>query len=212
LKLFRHYKNKTYRFNGTVRHSETLEELALYECRYENELGKAWVRPFPLFFGTIEVNGEQLPRFQKMELGCETFEIMNDKLLLRVLALASRCFPSFDEVKFRQDLNQHRRIHLILAQIEGQDVAFKLGYPESEADFCNWLEGVDPEYRRVGIASDLMDIQHNWCRSQRYRKIRTSCSHTNRAMLMANLKHDFVIMGTEPEASGMRIIFEKVLI
>lgn len=39
LKLYRHYKNKPYKYLGPVRHSETLENLVLYESLYENELG-----------------------------------------------------------------------------------------------------------------------------------------------------------------------------
>jgi hypothetical protein len=52
--LFRHYKGKNYRFLGLVRHSESLDELVLYEALYENKLGRFWVRPLDMFFGKIE--------------------------------------------------------------------------------------------------------------------------------------------------------------
>ncbi len=51
--LFRHYKEKDYRYLGIVRHSESLEELVLYEALYDNELGKVWVRPKEMFFGRL---------------------------------------------------------------------------------------------------------------------------------------------------------------
>lgn len=51
---FQHYKGGKYRFLGIVRHSETLEELVLYETLYENELGKLWVRPKKMFFEKLE--------------------------------------------------------------------------------------------------------------------------------------------------------------
>lgn len=66
--LYYHYKNKPYRFLGIVRHSETLGELALYETRYENQLGKIWVRPREMFFESVKVDGVEVPRFRKAEI------------------------------------------------------------------------------------------------------------------------------------------------
>lgn len=64
---YRHYKNKLYRVHGVVRHSETLEELVLYETLYENDLGRNWVRPIDNFLGTVEIDGKTIPRFEKIE-------------------------------------------------------------------------------------------------------------------------------------------------
>ncbi len=47
-----------------VRHSETLEELVLYEALYENKLGKLWVRPAQMFEETVKVNGKEVLRFE----------------------------------------------------------------------------------------------------------------------------------------------------
>jgi hypothetical protein len=52
--IYKHYKGKRYKILGVARHSETLEELALYECLYENDLGKIWVRPLEMFRGVLE--------------------------------------------------------------------------------------------------------------------------------------------------------------
>ena len=62
--LYEHYKGKHYRVHGVVRHSETLEEMVHYDCLYENDLGKVWVRPLELFMGTIEIDGKLRQRFQ----------------------------------------------------------------------------------------------------------------------------------------------------
>ena len=40
MKLYHHYKNKPYTYLGLARHSETLEEMVIYETRYENDRGK----------------------------------------------------------------------------------------------------------------------------------------------------------------------------
>jgi hypothetical protein len=64
---YKHYKNKLYRVHGIVRHSETLEELVLYEALYQNSLGKMWVRPKEMFIEHIILDGKPTPRFQLIE-------------------------------------------------------------------------------------------------------------------------------------------------
>lgn len=61
--IYRHYKNKNYRVLGTARHSETLEDLVLYECLYANELGQVWVRPRENFLGHVTSADYSGPRF-----------------------------------------------------------------------------------------------------------------------------------------------------
>lgn len=61
--LYQHYKGKMYRVDGVVRHSETLEELVLYTCLYENPSGKNWVRPKGMFLETVNIDGKVIPRF-----------------------------------------------------------------------------------------------------------------------------------------------------
>jgi hypothetical protein len=62
--LYEHYKGMRYRVHGTARHSETLEELVLYETLYENKLGKMWVRPRAMFLETVVIDGKTQPRFR----------------------------------------------------------------------------------------------------------------------------------------------------
>lgn len=62
--IYRHFKGKNYRLIDIVRHSETLEELVLYEALYENELGRLWVRPLNLFVGYTEQAGKLIKRFE----------------------------------------------------------------------------------------------------------------------------------------------------
>ncbi len=61
---YRHYKGGAYELIGVVRHSETLEPLALYRPLY----GEAalWVRPWAMFFDTVTVDGVAQRRFVPM--------------------------------------------------------------------------------------------------------------------------------------------------
>lgn len=58
---YRHYKGNEYIVIGVARHSETDEELVVYRQDY-GERG-LWVRPLAMFLETVEIDGEQVPRF-----------------------------------------------------------------------------------------------------------------------------------------------------
>jgi hypothetical protein len=62
---YRHYKGNEYELIGAVRHSETLEPMALYRPLY----GEAalWVRPYAMFFETVRVDGTERPRFERVD-------------------------------------------------------------------------------------------------------------------------------------------------
>lgn len=62
---YRHYKGGEYEVIGVARHSETLEPLVVYRPLY-NATGW-WVRPHDMFFGTVEINGRTVARFQRIE-------------------------------------------------------------------------------------------------------------------------------------------------
>lgn len=62
--FYMHYKQKKYKVIGLAKHSETLEELVVYEALYPNKLGQLWVRPKTMFLENISVRGYVGPRFK----------------------------------------------------------------------------------------------------------------------------------------------------
>jgi hypothetical protein len=64
--LYKHFKSDEHRYRvlGVAKHSETLEDMVVYEPLYNNEMSKLWVRPANMFFDEVEINGEKKPRFQ----------------------------------------------------------------------------------------------------------------------------------------------------
>ena len=64
LGLYKHYKGKHYQVLGVCKHSETLEDLVLYETLYENEASRLWVRPIAMFLEKITFHGKEIPRFE----------------------------------------------------------------------------------------------------------------------------------------------------
>ena len=69
--LYRHYKGQQYRVIGVARHSETEEELVVYQALY-GEFG-LWVRPLSMFTETVQVDGEQIARFALVSVEPDRF-------------------------------------------------------------------------------------------------------------------------------------------
>lgn len=62
--IYHHYKNpdKHYKVIGIAFHTETEEDVIVYEPLYENE-HKLFVRPLNLFIGEVEVDGKKQSRY-----------------------------------------------------------------------------------------------------------------------------------------------------
>ena len=61
---YRHFKGKEYRVLYIARHSETLEEMVVYQQLY-GEMG-IWVRPLEMFLETVERDGRIQYRFEEI--------------------------------------------------------------------------------------------------------------------------------------------------
>ncbi|MCJ8329619.1 MAG: DUF1653 domain-containing protein [Lentisphaeria bacterium] len=60
--IYKHYKGNEYEVIDHVKHSETCETMILYRALYGNF--DLWVRPIDMFFETVEIDGQEIPRFQ----------------------------------------------------------------------------------------------------------------------------------------------------
>ncbi len=58
---YRHFKGNEYRVLYLARHSETMEEMVVYQALYGE--GGIWVRPARMWNETVEHNGKQVLRF-----------------------------------------------------------------------------------------------------------------------------------------------------
>lgn len=60
--IYRHFKGDEYRVISVARHSETGEELAVYESlKYP---GRVWVRPLAMFIENVRRASYEGPRFE----------------------------------------------------------------------------------------------------------------------------------------------------
>ena len=69
-RCYQHYRNQQlYRVVGLARHSETLEEMVIYQALYDCEKfgsNVIWTRPKKLFLKEVFHDGKITPRFQEV--------------------------------------------------------------------------------------------------------------------------------------------------
>lgn len=211
-RFFRHYKNKPYRYLGLVRHSETLEEMALYETLYENQLGKLWVRPKDMFFEKVTIEGQSRARFEPVEFDFCTYHHFSPELFTHLKTLYKGSFKvDLDEAKYLEKIQLHKEFHIIVAFDKDRPVGIKVGYKLDHHRFYSWVGCVLPEYQGLGIASELMRLQHQWCREHRFKFVETRTRNSFKQMLSLNLVHGFEVVGTLKDQKGLKILLEKDL-
>lgn len=62
--IYKHSKTgNEYKVHFIAKHSETLEDMVVYEALYTNEKSKFWIRPVKMFEEIVEIKGKKVPRF-----------------------------------------------------------------------------------------------------------------------------------------------------
>ena len=63
IKRYRHFKGGLYRVLHEATHSETEEELVIYQSEADNRI---WARPKAMFFAMVQTPEGQRPRFEEI--------------------------------------------------------------------------------------------------------------------------------------------------
>ena len=113
----------------------------------------------------------------------------------------------------RRYLGRHNVLQMV-AHIRDRPIGFTLGFELKPSVFFSWFYGVLPEYRRQGIASQLMEAVHSWARLQDYESIRFECHNQHRPMLHLGiaLEYDIVGMRWDPDRGANLLLFQKTLV
>ena len=121
--------------------------------------------------------------------------------------------PYRDEEDFRRRYLGRYNVLQMVARVDDRPVGFFLGFELKPRVFFSWFYGVLPDFRRQGIASQLMEAVHSWGRLNDYEAIRFECHNQHRPMLhlAIALGYDIVGIRWDPDRGDNLVIFEKVL-
>ena len=121
--------------------------------------------------------------------------------------------PARDVESFHRRYRGRYNVLQLIARLNDRPVGFFLGFELKPTVFFAWFYGVLPEYRRQGIASQLMDAVHSWAKQNEYESIRFECHNQHRPMLhlAIALGYDIVGIRWDPDRGDNLVIFEKVL-
>ena len=141
-------------------------------------------------------------------------DVVGPEELPVVVKLYNQIFrPARDEESFRRRFLGRYNVLQMVARVKNEPVGFFLGFELKPTVFFAWFYGVIPEYRRAGIATQLMEAVHSWARQNDYESIRFECHNQHRPMLhlAIALQYDIVGIRWDPDRGDNLVIFEKVL-
>ncbi len=70
------------------------------------------------------------------------------------------------------------------------------------SSFYRWMAGVNPQHRRKGVLSLIMDYEEEWARKRGYNNIKVKTRNTFRGMLIYVIIYGFNITGVVEVQSG----------
>ena len=121
--------------------------------------------------------------------------------------------PPVEPDFFARRFDGRANVSQMLAEVEDRPAGFIIGFELRPTTYFCWLCGVLPDYRRSGIATQLIRAQHAWARDQDYEILRFECQNQHRPMLHVAIGEGYDLVGIRWDtASGNNVvIFEKDL-
>ncbi|MBY6187519.1 GNAT family N-acetyltransferase [Marinobacter hydrocarbonoclasticus] len=118
-----------------------------------------------------------------------------------VVALSQQ-IPEFDN-PYQADVYQARlsdTTHLIqIAEVEGEAAGFKVGYQLEDGVFYSWMGGILPDFRALGLASEMLKAQEAWAVGQGYHSLKVKSRNRYATMVAMLLRHGYQIEHFEPK-------------
>jgi GNAT superfamily N-acetyltransferase len=141
-------------------------------------------------------------------------DIVGPEDLPVIVQLYNQIFrPPRDVESFHRRYQGRYNVLQLVARVQNRPVGFFLGFELKPTVFFAWFYGVVPEYRRQGIATQLIEAVHSWARQNEYEAIRFECHNQHRPMLhlAISLQYDIVGIRWDPDRGDNLVIFEKTL-
>lgn len=84
---------------------------------------------------------------------------------------------------------------VFLAEDASKLIGYQVGYSTAYNRYYNWLNGIIPEYRKLGIGKKLMHHQHEWLQKSHFKSLEVQIEQHNTPMIQLSLKCGFHISG-----------------
>lgn len=101
---------------------------------------------------------------------------------------------------------------IIVAYLDEIPAGYIVGYnKDNDSSFYCWMAGVNPQFRRKGILTALMNYQEKWAREKGYTKIKIKTRNNRREMLFYLVKSGFYFYQVDQQENieDNRILLEK---
>ena len=110
----------------------------------------------------------------------------------------------------RRYLGRHNILQMV-ARVKDKPAGFFLGFEMKPDVFFGWFYGVIPEFRRMGIGSQLMEAAQSWAAQEGYESFRFECHNSHRPMmhLAIDLGYDIIGIRWDSDRGDNLILFEK---
>jgi predicted GNAT family acetyltransferase len=137
--------------------------------------------------------------------------IPHSDILEGILELHNNIFDVSDDLINK--MASKPQLLVITAMDDKKVIGYKIGYEIDRNKFYSWLGGVDSKYRKHGVATKLMEKQHQYLKGNGYNIVQTKTMNKWRSMLVLNIKNGFDVIETYTDENGLhKIVLEKSLL
>lgn len=121
--------------------------------------------------------------------------------------------PPAVESFFLRRFRGRSNVSMMVALLDDRHVGFITGFELTPTTYFFWLCGVIPDFRRIGVATQLMQAQQAWASDHGYSAMRFECQNQHRAMLHAAITEGYDLVGIRWDGANANnmAIFEKEL-
>src|SRR5882724_7624459 len=123
--------------------------------------------------------------------------VVTEQQLPMIVDLYNQVFrPAETEDYFRRRFQGRYNVLVMLASLDTRPVGFVIGFELKPFVFYNWLIGVHNDFRRKGIARQLIESQNEWAKNHGYEYSRFEGLNRHKAMSHLALLAGYDIVGT----------------
>ncbi len=124
---------------------------------------------------------------------------VNLEEVIRVHRNIPEFYDTIPKKEYFEDRYKNKEKLIIVAYYNGVPAGYIIGYDkfqDTESFYC-WMAGVDVNYRRLGILTELMNYQINWAKNKGYHILKIKTRNNRREMLSFLIRNEFYFTGVE---------------